>query len=73
MGGLGFCGVWAFWHGNDAKILYGNDGAGNVCGTGVTADYPYVYFAQIAGVNNTNSTIDEIWRSAVCVKACTSG
>lgn len=46
IGAMLYCSYFAYYNGNLTKIFRGTDIDKNICGEGVTFEYPYIYFVD---------------------------
>ena len=65
LGAMGFLTFYTVVNGDVAKVIRGMDGAGNFCGVGAFAGYPYVYISNL-----TPLSVPAIFKTAVCVSSC---
>lgn len=65
-----YCSIYAYSFGNLSSVFRGTDSTLNICGKGLTADYPYLYFTNPVSANMSK----RVYPSSLfrCVKACPS-
>jgi hypothetical protein len=63
--------IYAVANGNPQRITHGMDFRGNICGVGVTASTPYVYWCGVhAGQVGFTAIADIDLRHPICVERC---
>ena len=51
IGAMVYCSIYGYTTGNPDLIYRGTDVDNNICGLGITANYPYLYFTDPLSLN----------------------